>query len=266
VNDDYFRAMQIPIRSGRVFAATDESHHDPVVVIDDVLAHRLYGDSSPIGREIRNYGRIVGVVGAVKKADLALEDQGSVYLPLAPWTTNDLTIVVRSPLPTTSVASAVRTAVRSIDPSLALGDVSAMTAGIERSVAPQRMATRVVAGFAALSLTLAIVGVCGVMLYGVSQRAKEFGIRLALGATPEMLRRMVLREGARLTVVGLGAGAAVYWSIGGVASAMVFGISPRDPITLMASAAALSLFALGAAYLPAFRASHVDPMRSLSSE
>lgn len=266
VNDDYFRAMGIPLRAGRVFAATDESHHNPVVVIDDVLARRLYGEKGPIGLTLKPYGRIVGVVGAVKKADLTLGDQGSVYLPLAPWATNDLTVVVRSSLPTLGVAAAMRTSVHGIDPTLAIGEVTAMTAGIERSMAPQTLATRVVAGFAALSLTLAIVGVCGVMLYGVSQRAKEFGIRLALGATPEMLRSLVLREGAWLAAVGLGAGAAVYWSISGVASAMVFGISPRDPLTLVASAAALALFALGAAYLPAFRASRVDPMRSLASE
>src|SRR5262249_8994100 len=141
-----------------------------------------------------------------------------------------------------------------------------LTAGIERSVAPRRLASRVVTGLALLSLTLAVVGICGVMLYGVAQRRKEFGIRLALGATPREVRRLVLRECARLVAIGLGFGVAIYWGIAGIARAMVFGVSARDRWTVLAGAAVLATAALTAAYLPAFRAGRVDPVRSLSSE
>ncbi|MGH9883940.1 MAG: ABC transporter permease, partial [bacterium] len=223
VNDDYFRAMGIPLRAGRAFTATDESHRDPVAIVDDVLARRLFGGKTAVGERLQGFGRIVGVVGSVKKADLARNDDGSLYLPLAPWTMNDLTLVIRSALPAASVAAEVRSAVHELDPTLAIGDVSAMTAGIDRSVAPRRFATRVVASFALLSLILAVVGVCGVMLYGVSQRSKEFGIRLALGASPTMLRQLVLVEGARLAALGLAIGLAAYWLVASLASALVFG-------------------------------------------
>jgi putative ABC transport system permease protein len=266
VSDDYFRAMGIPLRAGRTFTETDDSRRAPVVVIDDALARRLFGEKSALGAQISTLGQVVGVVGAVKKADLSAGDDGSVYLPVAPFATNDLTLVVRSSLSASNVASAVHAAVRSLDPTLAVGDVSTIVAGIERSATPQRLGAKVVASFALLSLSLALVGICGVMLYGVSQRGKEFGIRLALGATPETLQRLVLGEGARLSAIGLSAGAAIYWVIAGVARAMIFGISPRDPITMVVSVAALALAALGASYLPAFRAGRVDPIRSLSSE
>ena len=268
VNDDYFRAMSVPVRAGRSFLPTDESHRNPVIIIDDVLARRVFGDKNPIGERLQSFGMVVGVVGSVKKADLATPDGGSLYTPMAPWTSNDLTLVVRSTLSFDAVLSEVRTAVHELDPTLAIGRDAAtsLTAGIERSVAPQRLASRVVTSLALLSLTLAVIGICGVMLYGVAQRRKEFGIRLALGATPQDVRRLVLVEGARLVAIGLGTGVAIYWGIAGLARAMVFGISVRDPWTILAGSMLLAAVALAAAYLPAFRAGRVDPMRSLSSE
>jgi predicted permease len=266
VSDDYFRAMGIPLRAGRAFSATDNSKRDPVVIIDDVLARRLFGDRSPIGERLTNFGRVVGVVGSVKKASLASTDDGSLYLPVAPWATNDLTLVVRSSLPARVVGAEIQATAQSLDPTLAIGEVAALTTGIQRSTAPQRFAARVTTSFAVLSLTLAVIGICGVMLYSISQRGKEFGIRLALGATPEMLRRFVLVEGMRIAIAGLAIGVAVYWLFAGWLSAVVFGISPRDPVTIGVGVTALASFALGAAYLPAFRAGRMDPLRSLSSD
>jgi putative ABC transport system permease protein len=266
VNDDYFRSMGIPLRAGRAFSAADESLREPVAIIDDVLARRLFGEKSPIGERLQFFGRVVGVVGSVKKASLATSDEGSLYLPHAPWTANDLTLVIRSTFAPSVVGTIVQTAARSLDPTLAIGDVSAITTGIERSTAPQRFAARVTAGFAGLSMALAIIGICGVMLYSVSQRRKELGIRLALGATPEMLRRFVLRQGVLLGAVGLGIGVAVYWVIAGWLSAVVFGISPRDPATIASGVIVLAVFVVAATYLPAFRAGRVDPLASLSAE
>ena len=268
VNDEYFRALGVPLRAGRAFSSTDESHRNPVIIIDDVLARRIFGDESPIGERLQSFGTVVGVVGSVKKADLTTPDGGSLYLPMAPWTSNDLTVVVRSTLPMDAVVSAVRTSAHELDPTLAVGRdaATALTAGIERSMAPRRLASRVVTGLALLSLTLAVVGVCGVMLYGVAQRRKEFGIRLALGATPQEVRRLVLREGARLVAIGLGIGVVIYWGIAGIARSLVFGVSARDPWTMLTGAVVLATVALTAAYLPAVRAGRVDPVRSLSSE
>ena len=265
---DYFRAMGIPLLRGRTFEASDAGGAS-VVVIDEYLAQTYFGGEDPVGKQIRHneLATIIGVVGNVTPGELGAPAHATVYHPYVqnPWL-NFTTVVIRSALREDAVTARARAAVRDLDASLPLYDVQPMRDRIAGSVAPKRLATLVLSGFAGLSLVLALLGIYGVISYSTAQRTQEIGIRLALGANPHAVTFMVLRHGLVLALIGLAAGLVIFLGVGRVVESLLFGVSPRDPLTILGSIAALSAVALLASYLPARRAARVDPLAALRSE
>ncbi|MFN2564137.1 MAG: ADOP family duplicated permease [Gemmatimonadaceae bacterium] len=271
VHGDYFRAMGIPLIRGRAFQPTDNTPGAPVAIIDEQLARQYFapGDD-PIGKVIRHGAgpaTIVGVVGRVQHNELGEPPKALVYhyYPHYAWI-NFMAVLVRSSLPPGAVASHVRAVVRQLDSALAVYDMKPMDQRVSESVAARRLAITVLAGFAGLSLLLAVLGIYGVMSYTTSQRTKELGIRVALGADPSAVVRMVLRGGLVLASVGVVAGAVAFLGLGGALRALLYGVAPQDPATMLLCVGALTGAALVACYVPARRAARVDPVTALREE
>ncbi len=267
VGGDYFKAMGIPLLRGRLFDATDIKGNDPgVALIDETLAKTYFGNEDPIGRTI-NQGPdavIIGIVGAVHHGDLEEPVKSTFYYPYAQkdWYSS-LYLTVKSALPAATVQNIVRTELKAVDPGVPLFEFRSLEERIDASLAPRRLAMTVLSALGALSLGLAMFGMYGVISYAVAQRRKEFGIRVALGATPGVVRTMVLRQALRLGVLGvvIGLGAAFFATR--ALSRLVFGVSTHDPASFASAAALLAAVALFAAYVPARRATAVSPLETL---
>jgi len=270
VGGDYFRTMGIPLRKGRVFTDADAEGTQVVSIIDEALARQFFPNEDPIGKQISQglASTIVGVVGSVKKSDLAAPDKATIYYSYRqqPWAVDNMAVTVRTTLPTSDAARMLRSAVREQDRSLPVFDVLAMEERVTRSLGARRLAATVLSGFTALSLLLALLGVYGVLSYSTTQRTHEIGIRMALGAKPGDVVAMVLRSGVMLAGAGLAIGTLAFVSLGRVLSSLLYGISPRDPATLTGSIVLLAAVALLASYLPARRAARVDPVEALRAE
>jgi len=278
VDADYFHTMRIPMHAGPGF--TGHEQDDQVlaypkqlqigVVIDDVLARRLFPGQNAVGKLIGPNApgfRVVGVVGSVKKSDLSVptDEAGDIYFPTA-GTQSEQTIIVRTRLSTAAASSLLRTAVRGVDPELPLFDIQPLQTLLSRSVGPRQIASSLLVGFAALSLLLALLGIYGVSSYMASQRTKEMGIRLALGATPVEILSIVLSNGAALTLAGLIAGTMSYLALERGLSAVTYGVSGSDPIVIAIGAAVLAC-AAGIAVLPAaIRSARANPVDALRAE
>jgi ABC-type antimicrobial peptide transport system permease subunit len=263
--------MGIPLLRGRAFAPTDNNPEAPVAIIDAQLAKQYFapGDN-PIGKVIRHGAgpaTIIGVVGTVQHNELGDAPKATVYhyYPHYSWI-DFMSMAIRSSLPPQVVAAHARTVVRQLDPALPVYDVKPMEQRIAESVAARRLAITVIAGFAGLSFLLAVLGVYGVISYATSQRTKELGIRIALGADPGSVVRLVLVSGVTLAGVGALVGAAASLGLGGALRALLYGVAPQDPTTIAFCVAALTAAALVACYLPARRAARVDPVTALREE
>jgi putative ABC transport system permease protein len=266
IDGDYFKAMRIPLLRGRAFAETDRASSPLVAVIDDQLADHYFRGQDPIGKRIiqGREAEIVGVVHRVDQSRLGETPKPNVYYAFAqgPWWSS-MMVAVRGTLDDGATMRLVRKAVAEIEPRAPIYDVMPMTARIDRSVGARRLAMTVLTGFAALSLLLAVLGIYGVLSYSTSQRTKEIGIRIALGAHPAEVARMVLWNGLALTAVGALAGAAVFLGIGRLLSTLLYGIGPRDPATIVGGLVVVSIVAAAASYFPARRAARVDPIAAL---
>jgi predicted permease len=272
VGGDYFRVLGIAVKRGRVFGPQDLPYGKGMAaaVIDETLARQFFGNEDPIGQTI-NQGPdavIIGVVANVKHGDLTEADKASVYyyFPQAPWGLATVTVILRSTLPLASVAAMARRAVQEIDPLLPVYDIAPMAERIDRSLGNRRLAMTVLTGFAALSLGLAILGIYGVISYTTSQRTHEIGIRMALGARPGDVLRMVVGSGVQLAGVGLVVGVMVFLAVGRAMSALVYGVGMHDRLTMLAGIAVLAIVAVFASYIPARRAARVGPGIALRSE
>ena len=265
---DYFRAMGIPMLRGRNFSAADANGAEGVIV-DEYLATSFFGNEDPIGKAIihNNRATIIGVVRSVTQEYLGQAPHPTVYhyYPQSPWL-SFATAVVRSSLPDEQVAALVRSAVRDIDPQLPVFDVRSMPERIGASLTPRRLAMYVLLGFAALSLSLSVLGIYGVISYSTAQRTQEIGIRMALGANPRDVTRMVLRDAMLLAAVGVVAGGLLFLGAGRVLASVLYGIGPRDPLTIAAGVVVLAGVALVASYVPARRAARIDPLVALRGE
>jgi ABC-type antimicrobial peptide transport system permease subunit len=200
------------------------------------------------------------------KSSPGVRANGTPFIPQVPWGASGFTVVVRSALPARAVAAMVQRAVRELDPMLPVYDVMPMAERVERSLGSRRLAMTVLTGFAALALLLAVLGIYGVISYTMSQRTHKIGVRMALGARPRDITGMVVRSGLALVGLGLVAGTVVYLAVGRVLSALLYGVGTRDPATLALCTALLTAVALLASYLPARRASQVDPIRVVRGE
>jgi predicted permease len=274
VSPDYFRVMEIPLLSGRLFDRRDVSSSPRVSLISETMARIYFANQNPLGKQIL-FGfppdigtarEIVGVVGDVRDVALEQDPGAMMYVPYAQapfWGAN---VVVRSTLGPASVAGAIRRNVQQIDKDLPVTDVAMMKDSIDATVAQPKFRTFLLGLFAAMALVLAATGIFGVISYSVSRRTNEIGIRVALGASRNRILRMVLRETLVLTCAGLALGVPAALAASHLLGHMLFNVSANDPATLSAVAFTLALVAAIAGYIPARRAMRVDPMVALRHE
>ncbi len=281
----YLRAMGISLLRGRSFTEHDNLSGQPVVLIDDNLAHAMFPHQNPIGQHIiipfpgvEVPREIVGIVRHIKHMGPGQTSEWKVnqafYMPAAQIPDQfykaigvfNATIVVRTATAPQGLLTAVKRVVHSIDPDVAVVNVQTMSELVSSSVAAQHFTMLLMIIFAALALTLAAVGIYGVISYSVSRRTHEIGIRMALGAEKKDVLRLVVRQGLRLTLVGVAAGVAGALALSRFMSSVLFGVKPTDPLTFTVVSAILVAVALLATYVPARRAAKVDPMVALRYE
>ncbi len=268
VSPGYLRAMGIPMREGRDFNEHDTADSKPVMLVNETAARALWPGQSPLGGvvQINHDAEVVGVVGDVRQASPDQRAGLEIYLPLAQgdWA-GSLDLVVRTTLPPSSLAPAIRNALRPLDPNLPVADFRSLEVLVDRAVSPRRFITLLLAGFAGLALALASLGIYGIISYSVTQRRQEIGIRMALGASAGHVQLRVIRQTLALAACGIVIGVAGAWALTRLLTSLLFGVTPGDPATFAAMVALLVAVALTAGYLPARRASRIDPMLTLRS-
>jgi putative ABC transport system permease protein len=269
----YFEALGIEMMQGRMFAESDDERAPGVVIIGQTMANRFFHNEDPIGKRLRIGGRqsqapwmtIIGVVRDVKLEGLEVENKPQVYRPLSQASSLSMALALRATNPA-ALAEAVRAEVRAVDPDLPTYGIRTMEEVMALSVGQQRFAMALLGVFAFIALALSAVGIYGVMSYSVSQRTHEIGIRMALGAEAGDVLKLVLRQGLMLTVAGMAIGLVATFAVTRFLRFLLFGISPTDPLTFAAITIVLGVVALLACYIPARRATKVDPMIALRYE
>jgi predicted permease len=277
VSVGYFTTIRIPIRSGRLFDGRDTATGPEVAVINERAAQRYFAGVDPIGmqilvsadiaRDARNGPKtIVGVVGNVKYGGLDEDAPAEIYLPYNQHQVGAFTVAIRSTAEPLATIPAARRTVAGLDPLLPLAKINSLTSLVDTSIVGRRFTMAVFLAFALVAATLALVGVYSVLTYVVGQRTKEIGLRLALGASPNGVVWLFVREGMVLTVVGLTAGLIGALLAGQWMRVLLFGVAPTDPITFAAVGGALTVAAALATYAPARRAATGDPTDALRSD
>jgi putative ABC transport system permease protein len=267
---DYFTAMGMPILQGRSFAATDTETAPPVVIVDETLARTHWPQGNVIGRQLRIGGNkwwtIVGVVPSVKFRSLNEESIPHIYRPMTQWVSRVMTLVVRTTHDSAAQLPAIRREVARLDPELPLFKVSTVEEAMAQTLGTKRLLNLLLTSFAALALLLALLGIYGVMSLNVGNRTSEFGIRLALGARSADLLWLVVGQGMRLALIGVVIGLGGAFGLTRLLETLLFKVKATDPLIFVGSAVVLSLAALAASYLPARRATKVDPLVALRHE
>jgi putative ABC transport system permease protein len=273
----YFREMGIPLKRGRGFTDEDKPGTPQVVLLTESAAQKYFPNENPIGKTIRlGWGRgpgkpkaggeVVGIVGDVKDAGLNEPSAQQLYLPYRQWPTQSMSVVMKTTTPPESLAAAVRQEVHAIDPNLPVSNIASLETIIAESISQPRFYMMLLAAFAAVALVLAAIGIFGVLSYAVSQRTREIGIRMALGAPGRTVVSLIVRQAMLLVVCGVAAGTVAALFLSQTMTKMLFGITPTDPATFAAVAIVLVGVALFASYLPARRATRVDPIVALRAE
>jgi putative ABC transport system permease protein len=269
ISPSYFHTLRMPLISGRDFTANDAGSPARVAIVSDIFARRFFGNKDPVGRRIRlggdqgNWCSIVGVVRSTRHLPLTTKPSAEVFTCGAFWS---MTLIVRATSGPASLPGAVRSKVHEVDPNQPVYDVATMEERLSNAVAPQRFNALVMVIFAGMAVILAAVGVYGVMAYSVARRTHEIGIRMALGAERQDIMRLVLRRGAALVVVGITLGLAVALALTRFLASLLYGVTVRDPVTFVAVSLMLAAVAHMASYIPARRATQIDPMVSLRHE
>ena len=273
VDKEYFRTMEVPLISGRNFTDFDTDKTKPVAVIDQTLARRYWPGQNPLGQELKfGFGRglqgltIVGVAGDIKSDGFEAPSVPHIYVVLGQFAPINAVVFLRSRRDAEELGQAVRHEVESINLNVPVHSISSMDQIIARSVADRRFALELLGVFAAVALLLASIGIYGVMSYSFSQRTHEVGIRVALGAQRLHILRMALAEGMRIVVIGLAAGLVGAAIMTRFFRSMLFDVGTTDPITFLSVSAILAGVALFACYIPARRATRVDPLVALRQE
>ena len=273
----YFHTMGIPIIKGRDFDDRDKHGSTPVVIVSETFARQIFPNEDPIGKRIRpgisTYDdeksvmrEIVGVVGDVRNQNLSTESKPAYYVPQTQVPFNQLIAVAKTSAEPHSMISAVTKDVNAMDADVPLFGVKSMDEYLSASVAAPRFNTTLLSIFAGVALVLTIVGLYGVMSYSVVQRTNEIGIRLALGAQTRDVLLMIVKQGSKLIVLGLVIGLVGAFAATRVIGSLLFGVKTRDPFTFVAAAVLLAIVALLACYVPAWRATKVDPLEALRYE
>jgi putative ABC transport system permease protein len=271
---DVFDALRAPVLSGRAFQQTDSASGQPVVLINRALANTVFAGTDPIGRRIRlvnpeypnDWRTIVGVVGDIQYRRLDAEMLPTIYTPFSQTPFMWAYVMVRSTGDPSALTRSIKDIVRSVDPNVVAASVRPMTEVVSGTVAEPRLSMLLVSGFALLALILASVGIYGVIAYSVSQRTHELGLRMALGAGRGGVLAMIIREGVLLAAIGIVTGLAAAALATRLMRDLLVGITPRDPLTFAGGALLLLMIAAAASYLPARRATRVDPMVALRAE
>ena len=273
VDTQYFQTMQVPLLSGRNFQTTDAFKTQGVAVIDQTLAHRYWPGKDPVGAQIKfGFGvglqgvTIVGVVGDIKSDGSDAPNVPHIYVALGQFAPQNAVVFFRSREGVQNLGEAVRREVAQVDPNVPVHSISGMEEIIARSMADRRFALELLGIFALVALLLAAVGIYGVMAYSFSQRTHELGIRIALGAQRLDILRMAMSEGVRVVVIGLVCGLAGAAILTRLFRSMLFNVAPADPLTFFAVSAILAGVALLACYIPAQRATRIDPLVALREE
>jgi putative ABC transport system permease protein len=284
ISSDFFKAIGTRLVSGRFFSARDDASAPPVVIVNQALAESYWPGQDPIGREIgvdyvgagRNttgaprFRQVVGIVANVKQKGLDLPAEPALYTPYLQDETNHafagFNLFVRTIGPPTSVAGTVRVLVHSLRPDQPIEVMQTMNDALFRGLASRRLSLVLVGSFAALALSLSAIGVFGMIAYAVSQRTHEFGVRMALGARRRDVLQLVLGEGFKIVTAGVFAGIAASFALTRFMRSLLYGVGPNDPLTFAVVAVLFALVALAACYVPARRASHVEPVIALRYE
>ena len=274
VSPDYFRLLETPLIRGRFFTDADDRQAPQVVVIDSALAQRYFGDRDPVGLRMKRGGpaaetpwmTIVGVVGNIKSDGFDQPDQPHLYFPIFQNPSYAMAVYLRTDVAPLSLTQELREQVKAVDKDLPVFGETTMEQVVGESVSRRRFAVQVVGAFGILALLLAAIGIYGVIAYSVTQRTREIGIRVALGANRRAILRWVLRQGVYLIIGGIFAGLLGAFLLTRLIRTLLFGVGPTDVVTYIALSLLLTLVALIACYIPARRATKVDPLVALRYE
>jgi putative ABC transport system permease protein len=270
ITPDYFRTMEIPLIKGRFFSERDGANSPAVIIVSETFARRFFHDEDPMGKRVIVHDggpprEIVGIVGNVKHEGLDTDIRPMMYVPYAQNPNDTLNLVVRAGDPKLQVA-AVRSAVWEVDKDLPVANIRTMKELLAESVARSKFSMLLLTIFAGAALLLAVVGIYGVMSYSVNQRIHEIGIRMALGARGSDVLKLVVAQGMRLALIGVAIGLAGAFAMTRLMASLLYGVSATDPITFVVISSLLAGVALAACFVPARRATKVDPMIALRYE
>ena len=276
VSPDYFSTLHIPLRRGRVFATSDGPVALPVGIVNDEMVRRFYTDGrDPIGSRVTfgdpadptsTWFTVVGVVGNVAQEGVTAQPYAQFYVPIAQQSSRSVYVSARTSGPPLALAAAARQSVRTVDPDLLVDKIQSLEDRVSENIARPRLSVVLLAGFSALALILAAIGIYGVIAYTVSQRTREIGVRMALGAAPGTVQRLIVRQGMRPALIGVVVGLLAAVAASRLIASLLYGVSAIDPITFALVPLFLVVTALLATYLPARRATLVPPTVALQSE
>jgi putative ABC transport system permease protein len=279
VSRGYFETIGMSLKGGRSFQASDTSTSLPVIILSESMAKYYFKSADPIGRRISwkltngitgatSWTKPAEIVGVVADSRADGIDQEPMHTMFMPDTQNfpPSTLLVRTAGTATGLAAHIIETIRRLDPNRPIDHIQTLEEIRNEAIAPQRLNATLIGLFAALALAIATVGVAGVLAFSVSQRTNELGVRVALGAAPSAILRMILGEGAAMAVVGLAIGGLAAIPLSNLINGLLFGVEPADPPTIAMAAVLLLLVAVGAAWVPARRATAVDPMTALRGE
>jgi predicted permease len=273
VTPDYFEAMQIPVRRGSSFTDRENERDRPVVIINEAMAHQFWGNENPVGARVQLgldnltvVREVIGVVGDVRSAALNQTPVPESYVPYAQSPFQSVVVALRAPGDPAALLPAARQRIAAIDPDLPIVRPQTMVSVVDASAGSARLSSTLTSVFALLAALLACVGIYSLVSYSVASRTREIGVRVALGAEPASVLRMIVGEGVWLAAIGLAAGAAATVLLASSLKSMLFGVSPLDPLVLAATAAAVLALSAAASFVPAWRVMRVDPTVALRAE
>jgi putative ABC transport system permease protein len=270
ISPDYFKVIQCPLVRGRVFSEGDEAGKEMVVIVDETTAHRYWPDRDAVGRRLKigqnpnaPWMTVVGIMKDIKHDGLDKDAIPHIYTSVYQQTGRNLSVVLRTDLPPAQLESEIRDQIHAVDPGLPVFSVKSMNEVLEASLAPRRFSAELVALFAALALLLASIGIYGLLAYMVGQRSHEIGIRMALGARRDHILKLILRQGIFLAGAGVSAGLVAAVAAAPLIATLLYGVHPIDPVVFLSVALILLIVSFLASFIPAYRATKVNPIVAL---